>query len=214
MTRMPAAITITAGAALLVLAIPVRAESRIWDFRVFLDDAPIGYHRFSLSGKGDARELKSETRFEVKFLSFTAYRYVHDAAEEWRGNCLVRLAARTDDNGQHSLVEAVSSDGGVVVATETSHERLPGCVMSFAYWNPEMLRQPRLLNVQTGEFEVVKIAALGEQTISVRGVAVAAKHYRVTGSKNPIDLWYSTADEWLALESTVSGRRRLRYSLN
>ena len=76
-----------------------------------------------------------------------------------------------------------------------------------------MLRQSRLLNAQTGKFEMVKVAASGEQTISVRGMAVAAKHYRLTGPKQPIDLWYSTADEWLALESTVSGGRRLRYSL-
>ncbi len=211
---MAAAIKITVGAALLVLAIPARAELRVWDFRVFLNDAPIGYHRFSLTGEGDARELKSEARFEVKFLSITAYRYVHDATEEWRGNCLVRLDARTDDGGQHSLVQAVSSGDGVMVATQMTHERLPGCVMSFAYWNPQMLRQSRLLNAQTGKFEMEKVVALGEQTISVRGVAVAAKHYRLTGLKQPIDLWYSTDDEWLALESTVSGARRLRYSLN
>lgn len=214
MMRMVQAIIATAGAALLLLAIPVRAESLVWDFRVFLNDAPIGYHRFSLTGQGEARELKSEARFEVKFLFVTAYRYVHDAAEDWRGNCMVKLEARTDDNGQHSLVEAVSSGDGVVVATKTTHERLPGCVMSFAYWNPQILRQSRLLNAQTGEYEMVNVAALGEQTISVRGVAVAAKHYRLTGPKHPIDLWYSTADEWLALESSLSGGRRLRYSLN
>ena len=209
-----AAAIMTTACALLVLAAPVRAESRVWDFRVFMNDAPIGYHRFSLTGQGDARELKSETRLEVKFLFVTAYHYVHDAVEDWHGDCLVRLVARTDDNGQHSRVQAVSSGDGVVVATATTQERLSGCVMSFAYWNPQMLRQSRLLNPQTGKFEMVNVAALGEQTIRVRGVAVAAKHYRLTGPKQPIDLWYSTADEWLALESTVAGGRRLRYSLN
>ena len=142
--RMAAVIMGAAGAALLVLAIPARAESRVWDFRVFLNDAPIGYHRFSLTEEGDARELKSETRIEVKFLSVTAYRYVHDATEDWRGNCLVRLEARTDDSGHHFFVQAVRSGDGVVVATQTKRERLPGCVMSFAYWNPQMLRQSRL----------------------------------------------------------------------
>jgi hypothetical protein len=77
-----------------------------------------------------------------------------------------------------------------------------------------MLRQARLLNAQTGEFETVKISALGDDNIIVRGATVAAKHYRVTGPKNPIDLWYSQSDEWLALESTVAGGRRLRYRLN
>ena len=42
MMRVAAAIITAVGAALLVLAIPARAESRVWDFRVFLNDAPIG----------------------------------------------------------------------------------------------------------------------------------------------------------------------------
>jgi hypothetical protein len=55
---------------------------------------------------------------------------------------------------------------------------------------------------------------VGEETISVRGTPLPAKRYRITGPKNPIDLWYSATDEWLALESTVAGGRRLRYTLN
>jgi hypothetical protein len=50
--------------------------------------------------------------------------------------------------------------------------------------------------------------------ITVRGQPQTARKFRLTGPKNPIDLWYSTADEWLALESTVAGGRRLRYALN
>ena len=62
------------------------AQSRVWDFQAFLDDKPIGHHRFTLSAQGDTRELKSETRFVVKLLFITAYRYTHDAVEHWRGD--------------------------------------------------------------------------------------------------------------------------------
>jgi hypothetical protein len=85
--------------------------------------------------------------------------------------------------------------------------------MSFAYWNPEILRQTRLLNSQTGQYEAVTIAAMGEEKITVRGAAVQAKRYRITGPKNPIDLWYSADNSWLALQSTLDGGRRLRYLL-
>jgi hypothetical protein len=90
---------------------------------------------------------------------------------------------------------------------------LDGCVMSYAYWNPLILRQSRLLNSQTGEIEPVSIAALGDNSIQVGGATVAAKHYRISAPKGPIDLWYSPAGEWLALESTLEGGRRLRYRL-
>ena len=147
-------------------------------------------------------------------LFISAYRYLHDATERWRGNCLESLAARTDDNGDRSVVDAVSAGEGLQVATGAARETLGGCVMSFAYWNPQILRQTRLLNAQTGKFEAVRVNALGEEVITVRGQPQTARKFRLTGPKNPIDLWYSTADEWLALESTVAGGRRLRYALN
>jgi hypothetical protein len=190
------------------------AESRVWNFRAFLDDAPIGYHRFTLLNQGATRELRSESRFEVKLLFITAYRYAHDATEHWRGDCLESLKARTDDNGERTAVDVASAGEGLMVETSKGREALSGCVMSFAYWNPQMLRQLRLLNAQTGTYEAAKISSLGEETIPVRGAPVLAKRYRITGPKNPIDLWYSASDEWLALESTVAGGRRLRYTLN
>lgn len=194
-------------------ALPAAGETRVWDFRAFLDDAPIGFHRFTLHAEGANREMKIETRFDVKVLFVTAYRYLHSATERWRGNCLESLTARTDDDGAKSAVDAVSDGNTLSVTTGRSRETIPGCAMTFAYWNPQILRQSRLLNPQTGEYEAVKVADLGEASITVRGSAVTARHYRITGPKNPIDLWYSMANEWLALESTVAGGRKLRYAL-
>jgi hypothetical protein len=203
------------GAALmLATSLQVEARTRSWDFQVFLGDAPIGYHQFTLDEQGERRELRSESRFAVKVLLFTAYRYEHDAIELWRGDCLESLTARTNDNGGRPTVDARSDGEGLAVATGKGRETIAGCVMSFAYWNPQILRQARLLNPQTGEYEAVKVATLGVENITVRGAPVEAKRFRLTGSGKPIDLWYSLGDEWLALESTVAGGRRLRYLLN
>jgi len=201
-------------ALLLAASMHAAAEPRVWNFRAFLDDAPIGYHRFTLVEQGARRELKSESRFEVKVLFIAAYRYAHDATELWSGNCLETLTARTDDNGERPTVDAAIEGERLAVATGKGRESIAGCVMSFAYWNPQILRQARLLNAQTGEYEAIKVAALGEESITVRGTPVAAKRFRITGPKNPIDIWYSLADEWIALESSVAGGRRLRYRLN
>lgn len=200
--------------AILMVCLPASAQSRAWDFRVLLNDSPIGYHRFMLSGEGAEREMKIEARFNVKILFFNAYRYVHDAAERWRGNCLESLTARTDDDGKKLAVDAKRDGERLAVASAQERNALNGCVMSFAYWNPEILRQPRLLNSQTGEYEAVRTVVIGDETITVRGAPVAAKHYRLTGPKNPIDLWYTTGGEWLALESIVEGGRRLQYRLD
>jgi hypothetical protein len=184
--------TLTTGAA--------AQGARVWDFRVYLDNAAIGTHRFTLRQQGEERELASEARFEVKLMFFTAYRYAHRANERWRGDCLTALNSRTDDNG-------------TPFAVAKEREALPGCIMSFAYWNPQILRQSRLLNAQTGEHEAVSISALGEESIAVRGAQVPARRYRISGPKNPIELWYSATGEWLALASTLEGGRRLQYRL-
>jgi hypothetical protein len=47
----------------------------------------------------------------------------------------------------------------------------------------------------------------------VRGTTVPAKRFRIDGPKHPIDLWYGAERNWLALQSTVDGGRRLRYQL-
>lgn len=202
-----------AGSALLLASLQAMSQPRVWDFQVFLDDDPIGYHRFTLDDEREGQTMKTEARFEVKVLFVTAYRYVHEASELWRGNCLTRLAARTDDDGARLVTEAVADGKRLTISTGKGRSSVEGCVMSYAYWNPEILRQSHLLNVQTGEYQAVKIAAIGEENIAIRGAQVAAKRYRITGPKNPIDLWYSADSDWLALESTVASGRRLRYRI-
>lgn len=185
---------------MLLSAASLASEGR-WNFRVFLDDREIGYHRFALEERGAERELKSEARFSVNFLFFNAYRYSHDALERWRGDCLEALVSRTDDNGESHAVDWKSASTGQ-----------GGCAMSFAYWNPRILKASRLLNAQTGELERVRVEALGEERIDVAGRALAAQRYRLTGREMRIDLWYS-GGRWVALEADAEGGRRLRYRL-
>ena len=184
-----------------------------WRFRVYLDDAEIGYHEFRLEREGDRRTLQSEARFNVKFLFFVAYTYVHDNTERWDGECLAGVDAFTDDNGEISRVEGQRNGDGFVVRTTDGRTALPGCVRSFAYWDPELLRADRLLNTQTGDYLAVEIQALGEETLEVRGRAVRAQRYSLNAEELDIQLWYSAEDEWLALESRTVDGYRIRYQL-
>jgi len=185
-------------AALVLAATAASAQTRAWDFRVLLDESEIGRHRFSLRENGVEREMRIEARFEVKFLAITFYRYEHLATEHWRDGCLRALASRTDDDGQRLAVDW--------------REPGSGCQMSFAYWNPKILRERRLLNAQTGEIVPVSVQALGEESIAVRGRPVQAQRYRLSAPQLAIDLWLDDGD-WVALESPAKGGRRLRYEL-
>jgi hypothetical protein len=197
----------------LLSSLPAVSQERVWQFRVFLNDTEVGHHRFALQERGAERELTSVARFNVTLLGISAYRYAHDATERWRGNCVTALSARTNDNGVELAVSAVQQGERLIVSDGRKSEAIEGCAMTFAYWNPGLLAQSRLLNAQTGRYEAVRVTALGEERIVVRGAEVTATRYRILGSKHPIDLWYSARDEWLALESTLENGRRLRYRL-
>jgi hypothetical protein len=204
--------------ALLVAALP-HADAAVvgngWDFAASLDGKPIGEHRFSITVTGDQRTVVSEADFVVKFLGITAYRYHHKAVEQWRGDCLDGLVASTEDGGKTSRVRAAADGGnGLEVSVDTAAaQRMAGCVMSFAYWNPAIRAQTQLLNAQTGRLEAVQIERVGDATIDVRGQAVTATQWRITGAAQPIDVWYSVRGEWVGLDSTVAGGRELSYRL-
>ena len=184
-----------------------------WRFRVFLDDREIGYHNFHLAGAGDRMLLRSEADFEYRLMFLTVYDYRHENTETWSGDCLYSVESRTDANGEPYSVDGRRTDDAFRVQASAGEASLPECVMSFAYWNPAFLRQKRLLNTQNGEYLEVEVSAPVPETRVVRGELRPALRYRLEAGELRLDLWYSTDNEWLALESEVRGGRILRYEL-
>lgn len=188
-------------------------DGRDWKFRVLLNGSEIGYHRFELVDTGTSRELHSEAAFDVRFLFFNAFRYRHMTTEKWDGQCLSEIRSKTDSNGKSLALQGERTADGFVIETTGDEDSLPGCVMTFAYWNPQFLDQPRLLNPQTGEYLDVQVQPLDAESVNVRGEDVLAQPYRLVAKNMEVTVWYSQNDEWLALESVVKGGRILRYEL-
>ena len=215
--RWAAAVLVAATSGPGVAAEAASTTAGAWNFRALLDGKPIGQHHFSVtvnaSARGDERQVLSEASFAVKFLGITAYRYHHKASEQWRGDCLTALSATTDDDGKASSVRTEPDGDALIIRTAVAAQSLKGCVMSFAYWNPAIQTQTRLLNAQTGKAEAVQVSRIGSGSVDVRGQPVAATQFRITGPAQPIDVWYSVQGEWIGLDSTVAGGRRLSYRL-
>lgn len=189
------------------------ADVREWNFRVLLDDKDIGFHRFRLEEDGTSRVLESNARFDVRFLFINAYKYRHLNREIWNDACLEQIESDTKTNGKSTAITGKQVDGRFVIDDGAGTAELPECVMSFAYWDPRILEQARLLNAQTGELVDVTVETEEEVTLDVRGAKTPAKRYRLVGDGVQIDVWYSLNDEWLALESPAKGGRTLRYVL-
>lgn len=186
---------------------------RSWQFSVLLDDSPIGYHRFELSPRESGLEVRSEASFDVRILFINAFRYRHSNRELWDGECLRVIESSTQQNGEEFAVSGARLADGMAIEANGRSDRLEGCVMTFAYWNPRFLEQPRLLDPQSGEYLPVEVEPLGREELTVRGESVMASAYQVKARDLDITVYYSEDDEWLGLQSVAKGGRIIRYVL-
>lgn len=202
---------------LLSLALASKAASaKDWTFDVYLDKNKIGQHTFSLS---DADELTSKAKFNVKVLFINAYQYEHKAIEKWQGDCLTSLEAHTVENKIITNVKGNLTNTNFLVDDGKTKQSLPACNMTFAYWNPKILTQSKLLNPQNAEWLDTKITKLGTETIDVKGKNIEATHYKLDGSlagknKLKIELWYNTDNDWVALKSITPEGYTINYKLH
>lgn len=192
------------------LAVPETGQR--WHFRVLLDDQEVGWHRYVVRAGDDHTEVESRAQFDVRVLFVNAYRYRHEARERWRGVCLEDLESRTVTNGTVEEVDAVATAEALVVARRSGETRLPGCVMSFAYWDSRILQAERLLNPQTGEWLPVRVESRGTESVTVHGHMVTASRHRISGPELQIDVWYADG-RWVGLEAATHNGRLLRYEL-
>ncbi len=189
------------------------AASQEWNFRVYLDDSEIGYHHFQLTEEGEKQRLTTVADFRVKILFFTAFSYEHVNEETWSGDCLDSIQSRTVANGKEFAVSGRRDGAGFAVEANAGSSEVPACVKTFAYWNPDILDEQVLMNAQTGELLSVTVSPAAEEILKVRGEEMPANRYRLEAKNMQLDVWYSRDQQWLALESTVKGGRKLRYEL-
>jgi hypothetical protein len=189
------------------------AEQRSWRFDVSLDGKPIGYHTFDISLDGTQEVLTTEARFDVKFLFITAFRYRHENTEIWEDGCLASIDASTDSNGEKQSVSGAAVDNRFDLNSDSGSTTLPGCVRTFAYWKPDVLKASKLLNSQTGEYEDVSIEFEQFERLQVGDRELEARRYLLAAESGDIRLWYASEDDtWLALEAPAKGGRTISYT--
>ena len=195
-------------------AVSATSGQQEFRFRVLLDDDEIGTHHFRVRREAGEEIVEIDAEFKVKFIGITVYSYVHANRELWRDGCLQRIESSTDDNGDAFKVDGRDEGERFQLSTQDGERELAaGCVMSFAYWNPAFLKQDRLINTQDGEYLDVEVSPPVLEQREVRGEMQPSWRYSLEAGPLKLDLWYSTNDEWLALESEAQGGRTLRYEL-
>ena len=134
------------------------------------------------------------------------FSYEHDSKETWNENCLKSIVSKTNDDGDLFNVEGDKDNNKFEVSSNGIEKILPECIMTFAYWNPKILLQKKLMNSQDAEWLDVAIKDIGSEIKKVRGQEISTQHYTIQANKDGeevfiIDVWYDDNTSLVGLKS-------------
>ena len=186
------------GAVALVISNSTYAEE--WNFDAVLNDKVIGQHTFIY--ENEKTISNANFKFEYLFMDFI---YQHKSTETWQEGCLKTISSKTDDDGDLYEVSGHIGTDRFLVTTNNKTSELPSCVMTFAYGNPKILEQKKLMNSQSGEYLDVDIQFIREENHKVKGKDILTDLWRIEANIDDgdllIHLWYDKNMNWVSLKS-------------
>ena len=171
-----------------------------WNFDAVLNDKVIGQHTFIY--ENEKTISNANFKFEYLFMDFI---YQHKSTETWQEGCLKTISSKTDDDGDLYEVSGHSGTNKFLVTTNNKTTELPSCVMTFAYGNPKILDQKKLMNSQSGEYLDVDIQFIREENHIVKGEDILTDLWQIEANIDDgdllIHLWYDKNMNWVSLKS-------------
>jgi len=184
----------------MAFVIPNFTYAQEWKFDALLNDKIIGQHTFIYE---DEKTISNANfKFEYLFMDFI---YQHKSTETWQGDCLKTILSKTDDDGDLYEVSGHIGNDQFLVTTNNKAAELPTCVMTFAYGNPKILDQKKLMNSQNGEYLDVDIQFLRQESHMVKGKDILTDLWQIEAKGVEEDLlvhlWYDENMNWVGLKS-------------
>jgi hypothetical protein len=176
------------------------AYAEVWEFDAMLNEKVIGQHTFVY--KDERTESIANFKFEYFLMDFI---YQHKSTETWQGDCLKTIASKTDDDGDLYEVNGYITPDRFLVTSNNETAALPSCIMTFAYGNPKILEQKKLMNSQNGEYLDVDIQFLREESHMVKGKEILTSLWQIEAKGDDgdllVQLWYDENMNWVSLKS-------------
>ena len=184
----------------ILLVISNFAYAEVWEFDAILNDKVIGQHKFIYEDGKTVSE--ANFKFEYFLMDFI---YQHKSIETWEDSCLKTITSKTDDDGDLYEVSGHIEANQFMVTTNNETKKLPLCIMTFAYGNPKILEQKKLMNSQNGKYLDVDIQFLREEKHIVKGKSILTELWEIKANNNyeklHIQLWYDESMNWVGLKS-------------
>lgn len=187
-------IAVVALLATLVAAFPAHAASsetlRYWVKR---DGTPIGEHIVAFQRDGDKLTVSLNTDLAVKVAFITAFRFEHTSTETWKGNRLLALSSRTNDDGTNHEVSAAAGPDGLTVVADGVSRVVPADTLVHDQWNPANLQRNTLLSIFDGQPMQVAFTQGPTEAVDVNGTPVEATRWESSGDLQRT-FWFDADD--------------------
>jgi hypothetical protein len=203
---------LVAAAAIVCPAARAEADVTTLNFAVTRDGNPIGNSTIRLQRQGEQTVAEVATNVQVKFASFTVYRYAERFVEHWIGNTLAALSGVTDDNGSVHKVNVTRNGRMLSVNANGKVTEVDAAVVPASLWNPAVLRINRVLNTKDGTVIPISVIDHGKEQLVLQGRPMTAHHYSIRTSF-PQDVWYDEQQRLVRVELRGSDGSKITYQL-
>ena len=165
-------------------------------FNVYRNGSLIGHHNLDFYEKDSLIESKIAIKFEVTFLGFVVYEYLHQNHEKWMDNSLIFMEASTDKNGDLLDCKVSKKENKFKISGTNGNLLLDKQITPTTYWKFDQLisgEKNMVLNSQDCSYINFDIQYLGEEMIYDN--SLKASRYKLlgkefTGDDVNIDIWY------------------------
>ena len=173
-------------------------------FNVYRNDSLIGYHNLDFSQTDSLIESKIKIKFEVTFLGFVVYEYLHQNHEKWIDNTLIFMKASTDQNGDLLNCNVSKKENKFKILGTNGDLLLDKKITPTTYWRFDQLitgKKNTVLNSQDCSYIEFNIEYLGDEMIYNN--SLNASRYKLLGKEFNgddvnIDIWYKD-EKWVKM---------------
>jgi uncharacterized protein DUF6134 len=159
------------------------------DYKVVREGDDIGTQSVEFVRSGDRLTVRTHVNILVTILGIPVFRFTHEAEEQWQNGQLTAFKSKSNDDGEPRDV-ALRLDGDRLRGTYNGRILdLPATLIPASLWRPDTVRQTVLMDPIKGRDRQVTVVDKGIENIKIRGQALAAHHFAMTGQIIR-DIWY------------------------
>lgn len=175
-------------------------------FDVLRNGSPFGAHTVRFSRSGDELTVDTDIELRVMIGPFTAFHYIHDAVERWKGGRVESVVARTKNEGDWKSLRAERQGEGLKVEGAAFKGLLEGVVIPSSHWNAAQMMQKAMFSTETGEMLPMTVTDRGVETIRTSAGTLKARRFDVD-SEVDASFWYDQTGRWVKCAFVTKGSK-------